>query len=124
MDIASTLAEAFLAARLGSEVQAVDAVTQNLPRAMQAGVSGSVVANVTKADGPASGNSTGGGVSGLWASLRNITLVRQRIGLDRRPQSPPERRNVTLSPVAGSQPPNPSWMMTNAPDYSARVYQR
>lgn len=117
MEIAHTIAEAFLAAKLGDEVEAVEAVAKSLPPAVQAAASLSA-ANVTKADGPADS-----APAGVLATLRNATITRQRFGLDRRAESAPERRNVTLRP-SGVQGPNPAWMLTSAPGYSAGVYQR
>lgn len=131
LEIASTLAEAFLAAKFGDEVEAVAAVGTALPTAVRAGA----FVNVTAADGPAADNTTAAAASNTTslaaiaakplAALRNITINRQRMGLDRRVESAPERRNVSLPVMSvGSAPPNPSWMMTSAPGDNADVYQR
>lgn len=131
MEIASTLAEAFLAARLGNESAAVDAVAKSLPTALQAGLTPPT--NVTKADGPdaAAANTTdtlAAVGAGPLAALRNITLLRQRIGLNRSALGRPQRSNVSVSVAPssgfGMQRPSPSWMLTSAPGYSAGVYKR
>jgi hypothetical protein len=121
MDIVSTLTEALLAARYGAESGAVDAVVKTLPSAVLAGAT----VPVKSADGPA--DNTTAPAAGSLAALRNITVTIQRLGLDRRPQAAPERRNVSVPAVptgVGMEPANPAWMMTNAPGYSAGVYQR
>jgi hypothetical protein len=118
MDIASTLTEALLAARYGVESTAVDAVVKTLPSAVQAGAT----APVTAADGPA--DNTTAPAAGPLAALRNITITRQSFGLDRRPRAAAQRRNVSVPTGVGMEPANPAWLMTNAPGYSAGVYQR
>lgn len=126
LEIASTLAEAFLAARMGEEVEAVDAVVKAVPAAMQATVRS---ANVTAADGPAPAAAPAAG-TGPLAALRNITISRQRLGLGGRQgaaaaaAAAPERRNVTVATGMATMPAPPSWMATSAPGYSAGVYQR
>lgn len=126
LEIASTLTEAFLAARMGEEVEAVDAVVKAVPAAMQATVSRT---NVTAADGPdATAAAPQAADTGPLAALRNITISRQRLGLlGGRPAAAaaaPERRNVTVVTSMATMPAPPSWMATSAPGYSAGVYQR
>jgi hypothetical protein len=123
MEIASTIAEAFLAARLGDESAAVDAVAKSLPSAFSAGIAANT--NVTKADGPAA-NATAPAAAGPLAALRNITISRQRFGLNRSAEGVRQRRNVSVAAPSGfgMQRPSPSWMMTSAPGYSAGVYRR
>lgn len=113
LEVASTLAEAFLAARLGEEAESVDAVAKAIPAAVQAGVGTKSAANLTAADGPTDAP------AGAFAGLRNITITRQRLGL-------PERRNVSVLVATGlgDMPANPAWMNTNAPGYTAGVYKR
>lgn len=110
LEIATTLTEAFLAARLGGEAVAVDAITKHMPSALRAAMA--TATNVTAADGPedAEDNAVG--------ALRNITITRQRRGGGR------ESRNVSVPTGAGMMPANPSWMLTSAPGYTAGVYKR
>jgi hypothetical protein len=126
MEIASTIAEALLAARLGDESAAVDAVAKSLPSAFSAGIAANT--NVTKADGPATdaANATAPAAAGPLAALRNITITRQRFGLNRSAEGVRQRRNVSVAASSGfgMQRPSPSWMMTSAPGYSAGVYRR
>jgi hypothetical protein len=110
LEIATTLTEAFLAARLGGEAVAVDAIANQVPSALRAGMTAS--ANVTGANGPEDADASAVG------AMRNITITRQRRGAGR------ESRNVSVPTGAGMMPANPSWMLTSAPGYTAGVYKR
>jgi hypothetical protein len=110
LEIATTLTEAFLAARLGGEAAAVDAVASQVPSALRAGMTAS--ANVTGADGPEDADASAVG------AFRNITITRQRGGAGR------DSRNMSVPTNTGMMPTNPAWMLTSAPGYTAGVYKR